>query len=81
MYLQNPLNCVLLPALIILPLQYKCCGIDNSSDWVTLNPDAVVANGGVPPANCECNSNKTDDCVQFLYSGQTEDKFVRKDVS
>lgn len=43
---------------------FECCGINNASDWIRLNPDAVEGNEGIPPANCICDLNE-DDCVQF----------------
>lgn len=52
--------------------QLECCGVKNASDWLTLNPDAVRNNGGVPPANCKCDANK-DDCTTYTgtLDGQT----------
>ena len=48
------------------PTQFECCGIDNATDWVRLNPEAVIANNGVPPADCFCELFDDDDCS--LYS-------------
>lgn len=50
--------------------QIKCCGVDNATDWIVLNPDAVRANGNVPPANCSCDP-LDDDCVAFWYQNVT----------
>ena len=42
---------------------------------------AVIENGGVPPANCECDPAEDDDCVRFIFNAQVDSKFVWKDVS
>ena len=61
--------------------QLECCGIDNYTDWITYNREAVVENGFFPPGNCQCNPNveDSDDCVRFEFPNSTN--FVWKDVS
>lgn len=43
---------------------FDCCGADNATDWVSLNPDAVRANNNVPPADCTCSLDE-DGCILF----------------
>ena len=45
-------------------LQFQCCGVDSSMDWFDLNPDAVMNNGGNPPAKCSCDLSN-DKCKMF----------------
>ena len=61
--------------------QLKCCGIDNATDWITFNREAVMENGFIPPGNCQCDPDDNDDCVPFRYPGQTSTAYVWEDVS
>ena len=33
----------------------ECCGFDNATDWITRNPDVVVA-VGLPPGGVVCTT-------------------------
>ena len=57
-------------------MQLECCGIDDATDWITYNEQAVIDNDGVPPGDCACSSIVDDDCVAF--NGTTS--FVWEDV-
>ena len=44
-------------------LQLHCCGVDNATDWITLNPTALADNMGNSTAGCGCKSG-SNNCVQ-----------------
>lgn len=57
---------------LLSPCQFGCCGFYNASDWINLNPGAVMGNGGIPP---ECGENCTvgmeDGCTNYSFMNAT----------
>jgi small-conductance mechanosensitive channel len=37
---------------------FECCGVDNYTDWITLNPEAIVENSVIIPARCFCDRDQ-----------------------
>jgi hypothetical protein len=35
----------------------ECCGVDNATDWLRLNPTVFRLNGNEPPPSCVCGLN------------------------
>lgn len=49
---------------------FECCGVDNATDWFSINGNFTRDNGNQPPASCNCDLSDSD-CSQFTVNGNT----------
>lgn len=74
----SQIPCVLWCMLIIM-MQFECCGFNNASDWSVYNPEAVLDNNG-PPSCPTCTPGEAD-CMQYSATvGQQTVTFYTTDV-
>jgi hypothetical protein len=50
---------------------FKCCGVNDSRDWV--RSQVFEENGFTPPAECNCEVDEDDNCEMFAFNVTAEE--------